>query len=71
MFSNDMSERFKVTKSEEAVLYRNYGAVGTTDEDTSDGEQYGKNGEARVIIGNSSRDDSGKEDDDKDGTIKK
>lgn len=44
-----MSERFKVTKSEEAVLFRNYGA--TADEET-DNDVYGKTDGPHVIIGN-------------------
>lgn len=42
-----MSERFKVTKSEEAVLFRNYGA---TADDDADNEAFGKN-EPHVVIG--------------------
>lgn len=44
-----MSERFHVTKSEETVLFRNYGS--TVDEET-DNDVYGKSDGAHVIIGN-------------------
>lgn len=64
-----MSERFKVTKSEEAVLFRNYGATGTTDDDSSDGDT-GKIGEPHVVIGTTNNSEPGKEEEeDRDGKL--
>lgn len=44
-----MSERFRVTKSEEAVLFRNYGS--TADDDAED-DVGCKSGGPQVVIGN-------------------
>lgn len=57
-----------MTKSEEAVLFRNYGATGTTDDDSSSDGDTGKIGEPHVVIGNTNNLESGKEEEeDRDG----